>query len=160
MANPGYSETPFNCSSKKALIIFETALRALKEVIVTLWKSLSTLYRPILTPPQNTSQRITHNEVTITVEVEQLIGDSSTKQCALDSAPVWSLYYIYRIRSDPRHPQQRFHKPLNINAPSLVLLSRNRDSTPCTDPASYRPISNLSFISKFVRNNCPIDRLR
>jgi hypothetical protein len=87
-------------------------------------------------------------------EVDKLLSDSSSKHCELDSSPVWIIKSL-------RH----------IFVPILLLLincSLNTATLPTShkraiirprlkksgldpsDPSNYRPISNLSFISKLV----------
>ena len=93
------------------------------------------------------------DEIT-TAEVEKLISDSSTKQCELDSAPVWLIKSLYTVFA----PILALLINISITQASLPAKHKRAIIRPCvkksgldpTDPASYRPISNLSFISKLV----------
>jgi len=93
------------------------------------------------------------DEITLP-EVDKLLSNSSSKQCELDSCPVWMIKSL-------RH----------LFAPILILLINcslitatlpashkraiirpriKKSGLDPSDPGNYRPISNLSFISKLV----------
>ena len=96
---------------------------------------------------------IAFDEVTLP-EVDKLLSNSSTKHCELDSSPVWlikSLRHIFApillllincsllTSTLPTSHKRAILRP-RIKKPGLDL----------SDPSNYRPISNLSFISKLV----------
>jgi hypothetical protein len=92
------------------------------------------------------------DEVT-TAEVEKLITDSSTKQCELDSAPVWLLKSLYTVFAPI------LALLINVSITQAYLpakhkraIIRPRVKKPGLDPTNPAslPISNLSFISKLV----------
>ena len=106
--------------------------------------------------PENYSQfpsLTTFDEVTAE-NVEKLLTDSAVKQCELDSMPV-RLLKTFRYAFAPILAML-----INISLVSGILpelhkraIIRPRIKKPgldLSDPANYRPISNLSFVSKLV----------
>ena len=95
------------------------------------------------------------DEVT-TVEVERLLNDSSTKQCELDSASVWLLKSLCMVFApilallikvsiqDAILPQSQ-KRSILIGLPVL-----KREGLDATDPSNYRPIANVTFLSKII----------
>src|SRR6218665_1658993 len=71
-----------NIEEKSRVLIQETTLN-LKPMFMLKLRIILTLPRPV-------HSLCKFDEVT-TAEVERLLSDSSTKQCELDSAPVWLL---------------------------------------------------------------------
>ena len=88
-------------------------------------------------------------------EVEKLLGDSTTKQCELDTAPVWIMKTLKAVFTPII-----LALLINISISQATLPSshkraiiRPRLKKPgldSSDPANYRPVSNLSFVSKLI----------
>ena len=104
-----------------------------------------------LPPPVHTF--VAFDEIA-TADVEKLLADSSTKQCELDSAPVWLLKKLSCVFA----PMLTLLINVSLSQSTLPdkhkqAIIRPRIKKPGldqSDPANYRPISNLSFISKLV----------
>ena len=87
-------------------------------------------------------------------EVEKLLGDSTTKQCELDTAPVWIMKTLRAVFA----PILALLINISISQATLPsshkrAIIRPRLKKPGldpSDPANYRPVSNLSFISKLI----------
>jgi hypothetical protein len=96
---------------------------------------------------------VAFDEVT-PAEIDKLLSDSSTKQCELDSAPVWLLKALRVVFA----PILALLVNTSISQATLPekhkrAIIRPRIKKPgldSSDPANYRPISNLSFVSKLV----------
>src|SRR6218665_3904016 len=99
-----------------------------------------------LPPPPNSF--VAFDEIA-TGDVEKLLDDSSTKQCELDTAPVWLLKTLSSVFA----PILTLLINVSLSKSTLPdkhkrAIIRPRFKKPGL--ANYRPISNLSFISKFV----------
>ena len=89
-----------------------------------------------------------------TGDVELLLKDSTTKQCELDTAPVWLIKKLSSVFA----PIIAFLVNTSIRCSTLpahhksaVIRPRiKKQGLDASDPGNYRPISNLSFISKFI----------
>ena len=95
-------DTSLRISPDTLLDYFENKVKTIRE---------STKDAPVpdfSTLPPSVHSLCKFNEIT-TAEVERLLGDSSTKECELDSAPVWLLVSVHGLCSDPRSPHQRIH---------------------------------------------------
>jgi hypothetical protein len=86
--------------------------------------------------------------------VEKMLTDSSTKQCELDSAPVWLLKTLSSVFAPI------LALLINVSLSQSTLPDRHKRAIirprvkkpdlDQSDPANFRPISNLSFISKLI----------
>ena len=87
-------------------------------------------------------------------EIATILNRSQAKQCQLDPAPSW----LIKRASDILTPViagmcnasfQQSVLPLNSKR-AIVRPLLKKSSLDPNDPSSYRPISNLSFVSKIV----------
>jgi len=86
--------------------------------------------------------------------VNKLIKDSSSKQCELDYMPTWLLKSLHSVfvpilASLINISLSQAHLP-DTHKRAIICPRLKKPGLDPSDPASYRPISNLSFISKFV----------
>jgi len=86
--------------------------------------------------------------------VHKLIKDSSSKQCELDSIPTWLLKSLHSVfapilASLINISLSQAHLP-DTHKCAIIRPRFKKPGLDPSDPASYRPISNLSFISKLV----------
>ena len=87
-------------------------------------------------------------------DIELLLKDSTTKQCELDTAPVWLIKKLSNVFA----PIIAFLVNTSTRCSTLpaqhkraVIWPRiKKQGLHASDPGNYRPISNLSFISKFI----------
>ena len=87
-------------------------------------------------------------------EVEKLLSDTATKQCELDSVPVRLLKTLRHVfapilallinisLSQATLPEAHKH--------AIIRPRLKKPGLDPSDPANYRPISNLSFVSKLI----------
>jgi len=103
--------------------------------------------------PRCESQLVSYRPVT-TDDVRRLLSHVPNKQCSLDPVPTWLLKALANTVPDiiarlinvslqsgifPSSQQHALVKPV-LKKPQLYP----------TDPNNYRPISNLSFLSKMI----------
>jgi Reverse transcriptase (RNA-dependent DNA polymerase) len=108
---------------------------------------------PVFDIGQNSYSLPAFDEVTPD-EVEKLLGDSTTKQCELDIVPVWIIKTLRTVFA-PILALLINISILQTTLPAshkraIVRPRLKKPSLDPSDPASYRPVSNLSFISKLI----------
>ena len=87
-------------------------------------------------------------------EVECLLNRLGTRQCELDTAPVWLIKKLKSVFAPIiSHLVNTSFQDASLPASHKRAIVRPRlkkTGMDPVDPKSYRPISNLSFISKFI----------
>jgi len=142
-------QSPLECplSPDELLDHFATKTEAIRQ-------STKDASQPNLNPNHlNCPGFIAFDEVTLP-EVDKLLSDSSSKHCELDSSPVWlikSLRHIFAPILVLLINCSLFTATLPTSHKRAIIRPRiKKPGLDPSDPSSYRPISNLSFISKLV----------
>ena len=89
-----------------------------------------------------------------TSEVEKLIGLAANKTCALDPAPTWLIKQFQHLLAP--FMALFFNTSMNSGCvpqkhkQAIVFPKLKKDNLDATQLKNYRPISNLSFLSKLL----------
>jgi len=100
------------------------------------------------TPTLEQWTAVTHDEV------EQIIGSALNKTCQLDLAPTWLVKDMGRLLSP--FIALLFNKSLTSGIftsdfkHAVVRPLLKKDGLDVSDPKNFRPVSNLSFLSKLL----------
>ena len=119
--------------------------------IDTIRKSTSNAPPPVITTRPVSSPLATFHPVT-TAEVNQLLKQSANKQCPSDPIPTWLLKRLSPVMSpviaSMFNSSYRLNTFPSAHKNAIVHPLLKKSTLDPADLSSYRPISNLSFISK------------